>query len=563
MSYEYQVNGKKVTLNTVPNLVAVRYKEPAPHSARAAHARFLGTKFDDRFEVPNEKFTVFNASAVGPTHGIQSQNTDDDQIARRTPVFEIGKIKVLATDRVLVGLNNEQDPIEPLVQQFGAVSIESRGSGEYTIHLAEDVDPMSAATRLAQLPGVSYAEPDFVNISTETHADADASRDSNMLVGTLARPRGGLSHEQRGASLTIQLSHEVISIADREYHIAISPLLEGEKQRQEIDGHREPGLRQRESSADARYATKITLAEQAWEEQAGDEQVRIAILDEGVDTRHPDLRHAIVAGFDSADGDEFQEPNAWDGHGTACAGLAAAMPSIPEGMRGIGGGCGIMAVRIAYSSEPGGPWVTTNSGIAKSVDWSWKNGADVLSNSWGGGAPSNAIVSAFTRARRHGRGGKGCVLVAAAGNNAGPVSFPASLDGIIAVSATNEFDEFKTKSSRDGENWGSNFGPEICLGAPGVHNFTTDITGASGYNGGGNYYDRFNGTSSATPLVAGACALLISAKPDAHEREIRDALEQSADKVGNKAYVNGRNDQLGYGRLNVLRALRRLMNSPN
>jgi subtilisin family serine protease len=549
-------------LDAVDNLVAVRYKEPAPHSARAEHAQGLGAAYENRFEVPNEKFTVFNAPNVGPARSIQPNHlSDDNRVARRTPVYTLGKTKVLATDRVLVGLENQQDAIEPLVQKFSTVNIENRGSGEYTIHLAEDVDPLATATQLAQLPGVAYAEPDFVNIGTDTHAGADASRESNFLVGSPTRHPTAGGNEQRGVPLTIQLSHDMISIADREYRIAISPLLERGGKAHELDGRIESGLPPREFAVDPRYAADITLAKQAWEEQAGDPAVRIAILDEGVDTRHPDLGSAVVAAYDSADGDEFQEPNAWDGHGTACAGLAAAIPSHPEGMHGIGGGCSIMAVRIAYSNQPGGPWVTTNSGIAKAIDWSWRKGADVLSNSWGGGAPSNAIIYAFTRAQRHGRDGKGCVLVAAAGNDAGAVSFPAVLDSIIAVSATNEFDEFKTKNSRDGENWwGSNFGPEVSIGAPGVHNFTTDITGNSGYNSGGNYYERFNGTSSATPLVAGACALLISAKPDAHEREIRDAIEQSADKVGNTAYVDGRNDQLGYGRLNVLNALRRLMN---
>ena len=94
-----------------------------------------------------------------------------------------------------------------------------------------------------------------------------------------------------------------------------------------------------------------------------------------------------------------------------------------------------------------------------------------------------------------------------------------------------------------------------------MHNYTTDITGVSGYNHTGNYFATFNGTSSATPLVAGACALLVSAKPTLTETEIRQTLEKYADKVGSIEYVGGRNDQLGYGRLNVFNAISAVLNN--
>jgi thermitase len=61
-----------------------------------------------------------------------------------------------------------------------------------------------------------------------------------------------------------------------------------------------------------------------------------------------------VGNYDAIDDDAFQEPNPWDGHGTACAGLAAAIHNNERGIRGTGGGCSLLAVRIAYSSQPGG-----------------------------------------------------------------------------------------------------------------------------------------------------------------------------------------------------------------
>jgi thermitase len=123
------------------------------------------------------------------------------------------------------------------------------------------------------------------------------------------------------------------------------------------------------------------------------------------------------------------------------------------------------------------------------------------------------------------------------------------------VSASNEFDEFKSPTSKDGESWwGSCYGKQIGVAAPGVHNPTTDISGPSGYAP-GNYTPNFNGTSSATPIVAGACALVLSANPGLTEAEVRKIILDTADKVGPYPYKNKRNDYFGHGRLNVLKAL--------
>src|SRR4051794_7630633 len=91
-------------------------------------------------------------------------------------------------------------------------------------------------------------------------------------------------------------------------------------------------------------------------------------------------------------------------------------PASAIGIRGVAAGCGLMGVRIAFSEYEGGPWVTSNEMIARAISWSWKNGADVISNSWGGGVPSNAIAEGFEDARKQGRNGRGCVIVIAAGN---------------------------------------------------------------------------------------------------------------------------------------------------
>jgi thermitase len=505
MDYVYRVGGREVRLSQNPELVGVRYAEPAPKSKRAAFAARAGADFSKRLEVPNEKFTVLQREAVSgdAVHKANAVKTEQPStVARLSPVFDLGAVKVMATDRVLVGLKDHDAPIQTLIAGMKVLDVRSRGFGEYTLRLAEDVDPLHCASELAARAEVKYAEPDFVNIGPR-----------------LARAPGQTSMHK--------------SIATLAPDAAADPLLSKQ------------------------YAAVITSAHKSWGRVKVDPAVTIAVLDEGVDTRHEDLRKAIVGSYDAIDRDEFQEPNPWDGHGTACAGLAAAVPN-KKGIRGIAGGCSILAVRIAYSEKPQGKWVTTNESIGQAIDWSWMKGASVLSNSWGGGAPSNAILNAIDRARTNGRKGKGCVVVAAAGNEASAVGFPATTPGVLAVSASNEWDEFKTRDSQDGENWwGSNFGPEIGICAPGVHNYTTDNTGEAGYNANktGHYYTSFNGTSSATPIVAGAAALVLCVNPDLTELQVRNILCANADQIGADPYPEGRNDRFGHGRLNVLRAV--------
>lgn len=494
MKYTYKVGKKKVVLTSIPEQIAVRFKEPAKHSTRAAITKkFNLGAFGLRIEVPEEKYTILPVDeneVVLPKRQQAALNAleKEDEVARATPVFKVGQTLVLATDRILLGVKPGSTKIAALLKKYGGSVIEKKGL-EYIVQLDEAADPIEIAQQLAKEDKITYAEPDFVIIGSHIPGP------SSINIGRMADPR-----------------------------------------------------------ANEQYAITITKAVEAWQIQKGDPAVVIAILDEGVDSVHEDLAAAIIGGYDATDQDTFQEPNNWDGHGTACAGLAAAVHDNNVGVMGIGGGCSLLAVRIAFSESPSTNWVTRNSWIADAIDWSWQNGASVISNSWGGGVPSTAIVNAFERARTEGRDGKGCVVVAAAGNASEAVSFPGNQPNILAVSASNEFDEFKTEASQDGETWwGSNFGPEIDIAAPGVHNLTTDISGSNGYSS--TDYTIFNGTSSATPIVAGAAALVLSANPELTEQEVREALKNGADKVGGFPYVNGRNDQFGFGRLNVLAAV--------
>jgi len=149
-----------------------------------------------------------------------------------------------------------------------------------------------------------------------------------------------------------------------------------------------------------------------------------------------------------------------------------------------------------------------------------------------------------------------CVVCFATGNDNGPVRYPAKYEQTIAVGATSPCDERKRPGSCDGEGWGSNYGPENDVVAPGVKIYTTDRSGGAGYSS-GNYFATFNGTSSATPLVAGICALILSANPGLTNDEVRAILQGSAeDQVGPpNEDVPGWDQYMGWGRVNAYQAV--------
>jgi subtilisin family serine protease len=526
MNFEYIVAGKVVSLPVDPTKVAVQFKEPSTQETRRASVEAkheVGT-FDNRIEIPGEKITIIDllpsraeseGQAASAAHAALRADTT---IGRILPVFNLGSAQAIPSNRILIGFHPEVNAqVRDIVDGLNGKILRA-DEEDYLIELPDDVDPLDTVNKLAKLPEISYAEPDFITIGNHIPEKPP----TQSLDGTIYKPV-----DQSAGMFDPQTENAAVAVGD--------PLV------------------------GKQYALQITRTVLTRSLVRPAREITIAILDEGVDTRHPDLAGAIVGTYDATNNDTNQQPQPWDAHGTACAGLAAAIPDNGIGIEGIAGGCSLLAVRLAYSIKKGGSWITSNSQIIAAIDWAWKHGAAVLSNSWTT-PPSEPIRRKFEEARTLGRDGKGCVIVTAAGNYSGPVNFPGTLPNVLTVSASNEYDEPKTKTSRDGEYWwGSNFGADVDIAAPGVHNYTTDIIGLDGYNEAvdqesGDYTD-FNGTSSATPIVAGVAALVLSANPQLTEAQVRRIITGTADKVGKVVYQNGHSHQMGYGRINALEAV--------
>lgn len=303
--------------------------------------------------------------------------------------------------------------------------------------------------------------------------------------------------------------------------------------------------------------------------------VKVAVIDEGVDLLHPDLQTNLLGGYDATGSNSNGSCTIGsnDAHGTACAGIIGAIGGNSVGTIGIAYNSKIIPVRVGKSGS--GNW-TTDIQLTNGINWAWQNGADVLSNSWGGGNPSTSVNNAINNAVTNGRNGKGCVVLFSTGNENSSVSWPASNSNVIAVGASNQCDQRKSSTSCDGEFWwGSNFGTNLDVVAPGVKIYTTDISGSTGYET-GDYRSDFNGTSSACPNAAGVIALILSVKPSLTGVQARQILESSTDKVSGYVYnstvagqPNGTwNNEVGYGRINASKAVFNAINpsiigSPN
>jgi subtilisin len=241
---------------------------------------------------------------------------------------------------------------------------------------------------------------------------------------------------------------------------------------------------------------------------------KIAILDTGIDYTHPDLGN-YVGGYDFVNGDS--DPMDDHGHGTHCAGIAAAS-SGDGGVVGVAPDASLYGVKVLDSQGSG-----YYSDIAAGLEWTHTNQTDgqmhVASMSLGGGRGSTTLERACNAAAD-----SGVFVVAAAGNDGrNRVSYPAKYPSVVAVSATDD---------ADGLAWFSNRGDEIELAAPGVA-INSTVPGAD--------YESWSGTSMACPHVAGVAALVMA--DGTSGGDARSRLQQTAEDLGSPGWDN----KYGYG----------------
>ena len=315
----------------------------------------------------------------------------------------------------------------------------------------------------------------------------------------------------------------------------------------------------------------------AWDLTVGDAAVIVAVLDSGALLNHPDLKGNLIAGYDfiedlrlAQDGDGIdpnpadpgdESPGGSSFHGTHVAGTIAAVTNNKQGVAGIGWSTKVMPLRVLGKNGIGFDYdieqairfaarLPNDSGTIPSQK------ADIINLSLGGAGVELGSQQIITQARQ-----AGIIVVAAAGNeNTDLPSYPAALDGVIAVGA---IDINKQRASY------SNFGDYLDVVAPGGDQ-TPDIDGDGmpdgilstvGHEIGTSTnnsqirftFDIFMGTSMAAPHVAGVIALMKAVDPNLTPLEFDNLLRSG--KITDDLGLPGRDNQFGYGLLNAHKAV--------
>ncbi|MCK4653008.1 MAG: S8 family serine peptidase [Candidatus Cloacimonetes bacterium] len=296
--------------------------------------------------------------------------------------------------------------------------------------------------------------------------------------------------------------------------------------------------------------------EEAWDDEQsyGSSDIIIAILDTGVDYNHEDLSDHCIPGYDYGDNDNDPMPDyvsVYAGHGTCCAGIAAAIVNNGIGISGVAGGCSIMPLKV-YDNLSYIYHTYINNALTHCGDY----GVDVACMSIGlegqqGSNPSADAAIAY--AYDH-----GVTLLAATHNfNTDYITHPANDEHVIAVGAASPCAERKSYTSCDGENyWGSNYGVDIQDARDAVEVIaptilpTTDVTGDIGYST-GDYFMLFSGTSCATPYASGVAALIKSKNPSLTPAQVRYYLTSTAIDIIDEEPTPGWDRYTGYGMVNA------------
>ncbi|MFT5683771.1 MAG: serine protease [Myxococcota bacterium] len=402
--------------------------------------------------------------------------------------------------------------------------------------------PLKMTPLLLLLGGLGCAEADW----GATHSDigienADAEAIPGRLVVDLqdwtsledAREATGLDLEW----VSERTEDEALAVVDVPDLAAAQDALEGHPLIEAVEpslafeafGFPDDPLREKQWNFD-----KIG-AEVGWRVGAG-RGVIVAVIDTGV-TKVADLNNtqildgvSFVKGADTAADD--------NGHGTHVAGTIAQSTNNSIGVTGLAPEAIILPIKVLSGSGSGrSEWVA--AGIDEAVD----QGAEVINLSLGG-PPSRVIQNATKKAVA-----AGVIVVAAAGNSGRKgVSSPASVPGVIAVSATGPDDELAPYSS-----WGN----EVSISAPGgnkqkagggILQDTISTESAEGHA-----FREFQGTSMATPHVAGAAAILLSAGAGSPQ-QVKDILMESSLDLGEP----GPDPKFGHGRLDIASAVKTL-----
>lgn len=285
----------------------------------------------------------------------------------------------------------------------------------------------------------------------------------------------------------------------------------------------------------SQWAITATESEKAWSLVNQKREIKIAVLDTGIDYNHPDLKNRVLKGlgYDFVNGDN--DPIDDNGHGTHVSGIIAAQANNGQGICGITGTLDVKIIPIKVLNQNG---EGDSDIIARGIRYAADQGADIVNLSFGCIGKSADIENALIYAQD-----KGVFSVAAAGNDSTDCNIytPAGDKEAFTVSAINN----RLKRADF-----SNFGSNIEVASPGVRILSTVPNGG---------YEAWDGTSMAAPVVSGIAAIIKAENPTLSPQQIRSILENSAKDI----LVKGKDIYSGYGLVDAYTAIKKVKSCYN
>jgi thermitase len=270
----------------------------------------------------------------------------------------------------------------------------------------------------------------------------------------------------------------------------------------------------------------------AWAQTRGGADVRIAIVDTGIDARQPDLAGKVIAAANFTASNTTADLS---GHGTHVAGIAAASFNNGIGIAGMAPSARLMDIKV-LAVDADGQTAGDCADVADGIVWATNHGANVINMSLGSRSPCHAMALAMDYAYSH-----GALPIAAAGNDASTaLNYPAAYDHVVSVAATSAGDQLAGFSNR-GAGW-------VDVAAPGAGIVSTLPTYANGT--GAIDYGYLSGTSMAAPVVSGIAALIWAQMPVGQaNRDVEARIFASAEPVA------GTGTDWRYGLVDACRAV--------
>ncbi len=517
MDFNIKLGNERVALRRSDVLVAL---QPQRGRTTSFEAELQSVQLRG-FGVLRGRVGSYEILELPATTKVQNAARDDlsrmMSLNRTVPIYHTSDDKVPFVPKGTIYLafaeHASQDGIAAVMTRYGLVVARSERGGFLTV--TTNGDPVETTAALQADPSVAVAEPDLIT------------------------PR--LAANQ-------QLLQD--RLFSRHWHLRNSGVQDGVSH----------GLK---AGADARIV-------EAWNVlgSMGAEAAIIGMIDDGFDLSHPDLSGKSIFPWDFARNSSDVSPGdpdvaVPDWHGTACAGVAAGK-AMGGDIVGVAPNARIMPARM-------GPDIDTET-LSRIFEYMSEKGAWVVNCSWGPKANRYPLplrlFNAIAWCTSQGRGGLGTAIVFAAGNLNRNINSDVCLNGlaihpdVIAVSSSTSLDQRSDTS---------NFGKEICVCAPssgggGWAIVTSDVTGSwtdaggvvkvRGYSN-SDYYLHFGGTSSSSAVVAGVCALVLSAAPHLSLSDLRKVIERTARPIGNPENYDdrGHSEHFGYGCIDAAAAV--------